>query len=253
MQPVVVDVNRQLRAVSWPAFSQGFNLEKLTGWKPGSVGVRAETIEVEDGHGEYDLPVFRGRRTIELSGYVVAESDRQLNRFGDQLASVLADGGRGPVVVTEQGEQRWARARLHGTPKFETTFRNRADFELELRCPDPRIFGHKESIAGYAVEIVNWGTFPSSPTIQVSGSGSNDYAVYGPEGRKWLVSRDLVAGHPHTLDIESGDLIIDGQLILDGLVEAEPFACPPGQGTSISFDPNGNDAMMTVTNYSAYI
>lgn len=253
MDPVTVDVNRQWRAVTWPAFSHGFNLERFTGWKPGSVSVRGESIEVEEGHGEYDLPVFRGRRIIDMAGYVVANSDWEIDRMADRFAAVLADGRLGSFTVDDRGERRWAKVRLFGTPEFEPTYRARADFSLEVRAPDPRIFGKAERQTGASVDVVNRGTFPSSPVVQVSGSGTANYGVYGPDGRRWIVSQDLVPGHVHVLDIESGDLAIDGNLIIGGLVEADAFVCPPMKKTTISLDPNGNTATMTVINRPTYI
>lgn len=250
---VVVNVNRQWRAVTEPAFSHGFNLEKIKGIKPGTVSTRTEYIDIEEGDGEYDLPVFRTRRTVEFGGYVVADSAQELNRMGDRHAGLLAGGDLGRLTVEDEGERRWMRVRLHGTPEFEPTYKARADFGLELRAPDPRMFGKPESITAPVVSVVNRGNFRSTPKITISGSGTNDYAVYGPGGRLWRVTRDLVAGHPHTLDFDNLALLVDGVEVTDGLTEADPFACPPNKATTITFDANGNTATMNVTHYPTWI
>ncbi|WP_440708827.1 hypothetical protein [Herbiconiux sp. YIM B11900] len=249
---VTQSVNNRWKAVSQPAFSRGFNLERLAGWKPGSVGVRGESIEVEEGHGEYDLPVYRGRRIIESSGYVVAANNAERNRMSDRFSGVLADGSLGRVTIEDEGERRWARVRLQSA-SFEDTYPARADWELALRAPDPRIFGDLEEYTGGIVDVINRGSFPSSPVIKVSGAGTNTYGVYGPSGRRWLVEQDLVSGHPHYLNIETGELIIDNVLFIGQTPEADSWVCPPGVRTRHTIDPNGNNAVMTVLNRNTWI
>lgn len=253
MDPVTVDVNRQWQGVTWPAFSHGFNIESIKGWKPGTVSARTEFIDIEDGHGEYDMPVFRSRRTIELAGYVVADSADDLARMGDRFAGLLASGDLGRVTFDEGGLRRWANVRIHGTPSFEPTYRARADFELELRAPDPRIVGKPIRQVGTVVDVVNRGTFPATPRIQIDGNGNHTYTVTGPGGRRWVVTQDLVPEHAHVLDFETGDLIIDGNVILDGLEEADPWTCPPSKSTRITLDPGGNTAVMTISTPPTWI
>ncbi len=247
---LIVEVNRQWRAVSEPAFSPGFNIEKFDETVP----VRSSSVEIVDGDGEYDVPVTRGARKIRIAGYVVADSPDRLDAYELAHRAVLADGAAGQVTIARQFATVRGSAKLGDYVSFDRTFKSRADFDITFKFDDPRLYGklNRFPLGILGVPVFHRGNYPAIPIITVSGSGSNDYSIYGPDGKQYRVTQDLVAGHPHVIDLRTGQLSIDGVVIFGGVTIADTWAIPGGRTVTCSFDPNGNSATATLALRETY-
>lgn len=222
-----------MRIGQWMATGKrghGFSLERdgLTGWGD-SVDVRREDVPRPMAHGSFDVPVYRGGRIVSASGLCRATSSEERAWFRSQLTGVLADGVSGQVIVEEDGQTLWANCRLAAGPKFSRfTFDKLARWQLQLWCADPRQFGEARTFAGGAPAF-HYGNFPAPPVLTVSGSAAGGYTINGPSGKTFVVTKALVSGHPHTIDMATGRLTVDGVVQVGAVGRTQTWAIPPGQ------------------------
>lgn len=248
---VILDVSNSFRAVSEPSFSLGFNLERLEGWT-GDVSARREQIEIEGGHGDFDMPVTRGSRIVRASGYTVARTDEHLGRLEEKLTGTLAGGESGRITVERDGVKKWARGRiLEAVP--ERTFRARGDWELALWCPNPRIYGEMNVASGSSVTVFHRGNFAATSQIVVSGTEPSNYTIYGPEGRYIEVVLDVTFGHPHTIDTLTGELFRDGVLATDAIRHWDPWVIPRNKRVPVSVLSAGGSLSLTTRTPNTFL
>ena len=204
--------------------------EGLQGWDDG-VTVRGESVPIPAGHGEFDLPVFRGGRAITLSGVAAARSPFELGRLRSLVMGIGAAGQSVPIRVWHQDE--WLRAVGRIAPGTTPAFRDtggagpkaRARFELQLLCRDPRKYGASRMFAAGALAF-HRGNFPAIPAVRVTRrSGSGGYTVSTPAGRV-VVSQALPVGASHLIDLRTGGLYNGATRIVGGMPTFQPWTIP---------------------------
>ncbi len=207
-----------------------------SGWDGGVPG-RREAIERPGEHGEFDLPVLRGARTITLNGVAIARDAHTLDRLCDQVTGVGADGARFIMTVSSRGSERWARARTVTAEAVDAGVRAgwlRALFTIELVCANPRKYGTLRHFDGAAVQVSQRGNFPAAPTVLVEGPITAPYTVSGPGGRSFQVTQSLSAGQSHAIDFRYGRVTRNG-VQQDGVIgRADTWAIPPGRPVAMS-------------------
>ena len=214
------------------AGSDGFYIKDggLTGLF-GGVGVRSDSIPRPQAHGDYDVPVFRSSRMVSIMGPCEADSEERLDFYDRQFTGLLADGQSGRVVFDMPGGPRWGDARLAANEFEPVLWGRRADYMLQLRFANPRLFGEARTFAE-GVPAFHFGNFPAAPVLTVTSASAGGYTISGPSGKQFIVTAPLVSGHPHTIDMATGLLEVDGVVVFGGVSRADTWAVPAGaQGT----------------------
>ncbi|WP_136054358.1 hypothetical protein [Microbacterium sp. K24] len=200
----------------------------FVGWED-STEPRGESIARPAEHGDFDFEVMQSARVVSVEGVILAPTGRKRVRRGNHLRSIGADGSAFQVDVELFGESTWATAR-RGTARVTPIGIRQgffcATFSWQFVCRDPRRFGAVESFDA-GVPVTQLGNFPAWPSFTVTGAAPG-YTINGPGGRRIVVTRALVAGHPHRIDTSTGGLVIDGVRVEGGISVWEPWTIDPG-------------------------
>ena len=227
---VVVGGVELLGAPTGARGARGFFIGKngLAGIDDG-VPVRRERTEIPGGHGEFDLPTYRGARAVSLAGFVAASTVFELGREKSRLMGIGASGGLVRINVEHQAERFWMQGRLAATPQFTDRGHSAApfiaDFELQFVCSDPRKFGEMRRTTG-AGPALNYGNFPSTPMLyakRVSGSGG--YTITAGGGAI-VVTTALPVGSTHRIDMSTGSVYSGSTRLVGALSTFRPWTIP---------------------------
>lgn len=215
------------------------------GWDSGP-GTRGQRIDIPQGDGQFDLPVFRSGRIVLISGTAVTDSLAKLTHMGDQFTGLLADGA-GLLAVDQGDVTRWAMVRLGDTPEFIPSVNGRvfrAAFTLQVWAPNPLKFGVSRTFGGGRAAS-HYGNTAAAPVLTVSGSMAAGYTITGPGGRQFIVTAPLVAGVPHRIDMRSGYLYIGGVLTFGAVARADVWGIPAGGTVVHSLSGSGSGVLST--------
>ena len=192
------------------------------------VGVRDKSVERPQGHGDFDIPPTRSARFLTIGGPCIAESAERLDWYNRVLTGLLSGGESGRVVFDMPGGPLWGDARLQGTPEFEPTlWGQRADWQLSLKFADPRLFGDARTFAA-GEPAYHYGNFPAIPVFTISGDMPGGYAIDGPNGKQFRVTKPLVPGQPHVIDMATGWLTVGGVVQTGVVARGDVWAIPGG-------------------------
>ena len=233
-----------IHGAAWPASARPTGLfvgkgeDAFSGWDDGAA-VRSESIPIPNGHGEFDVPVLNGARSVSIDGLAIADSEAELGHLRSQVVGVGADGSRFLLTVEHQGQTLWAYARLATKARFKDAGARHgaihAKFLLQFVCRNPRKFGETRTFDPAAsITAYHYGNFPATPVLTVEGSSAGGYTVTGPEGRTFVVTQALVSGTPHTIDMATGRLIVGGVVVVGGIGTAQTWTVPPGAQVAMS-------------------
>ncbi|MEQ6899016.1 hypothetical protein [Microbacterium sp. KR10-403] len=172
-----------------------------------------------------------------------------------QLTGLLADGGPGRLTVGSEGDSQWADVRLSGRTavKVRGSTRTDAAFQVSFWAPDMRKYGELRSLPGSTVQAYQYGNFPATPVIEVTGSMPSGYMV-ASQGRQFVVNQALSSGQTHRIDLARGWLY-RGSTLQSGAVDvAESFTVPGGgKPVSVVLTPVSGSGQMTVKVTDTYI
>lgn len=204
----------------------------LKGWFDG-VGVRTKRTPRPAAHGEFDLPVFREARIITLHGGINTASEFAQEQAINRLLGICADGSTERFTVESAAGPTWADVKLGDDPDIQVlSLGQTARLRLTFRAADPRRYGRLNTFP--EGPVFHRGNFPASPTLKVSGSRPEGWTVTGPGGRRIVVTRALEAGRPHTIDLATGGLYVNGARVLGGVITYEPWVVPAGRSVTHS-------------------
>jgi len=204
----------------------------FTGWDD-SGDARWEAIDMPGQHGQFDVPVMQGPRTVTIAGWALARTDRKLAQLRSVVTGLGAEGPLRPFI-DHRGETLWANARRGGKTEFRDAGLyhgiRRAGFVLQLVCANPRKYGATRTFPGGRAAF-HYGNFPAVPKLIVTGSSAGGYTVTGPQGRRITVTAALTSAG-HEIDLATGTLTVGGVPVLGGLTRFEPWTIPPGQSVA---------------------
>jgi hypothetical protein len=207
----------------------------ITGWLAGGVDMRREQVARPTAHGAFGAPGFLSGRLVTLKGETytrsIAHQDVELRR----LSSLLGDGGMGRIAVQSGSELLWADAGRQGEPDIDADLYGAlARWQFQFWAPDPWIFGPTNTFgpAG-SVSVLHRGNADAVVTLTIEGSSPTGYTVFGPNGAQYVVTRPIVNGAPHTIDMSTGWLSIGGVVMPGSVGRADTWVVPPG-GRAVS-------------------
>lgn len=190
----------------------------------GGVDVRREDIARPSAHGSFDMPGFLTPRVIPVSGHASSRSPLGLEHLMGRLSGLLADGGKGRLVLDGPTGPRWCDVRLASATQITQLNATTARFLLTFWAADPRTYGEARDVAGGAA-AVQYGNFPATPRLLV-GAGSGGYTVTGPGGRVVTVGSAPAAAHE--IDFVTGGLFLNGVRQVGAISVFQPWTIPPG-------------------------
>jgi hypothetical protein len=207
----------------------------IKGWLDG-VDTRRESIPRPSAHGEFDVPGYLTGRIITFSGLVLTGSDSDFENALAALSGLLADGSSDELSVTQATATLTASVRRNAAPQIDVeVYGLVARYRIQLWAADPRRYGATHSIsASSSISVAHDGNFPATPVLTVAGSSGGGYTVTGPGSRLITVTRALVSGHPHTIDMVTGGLYVDGARVVGGISVYQPWTVPVGSSVTVS-------------------
>lgn len=206
----------------------------LEGWEDG-VDPRGEATARPNANGSFVLPRTLDSRVVSIAGVILATSAAERGNLAARVKGLLNTGGLGRVTVQQPEGTQWADAMLGAKTKVvKRRGTYHADFQLQLWCPDPCKYGATASppvvatSTGGFVNLFHWGNTYSFPTVVVSGDAAGGYTLESAGGTLYKVTRALVSGTPHTIDMRDGMLQVGGQYVAGGVSSADIFQIAPG-------------------------
>ena len=230
----------------------GFN-----GWDDGA-DVRSTAVARPGAHGMYDLPKLLGARAISIAGWALAESEAKLGWWRSVVTGLGAGGDPVRFTVDHQGETLWADARIEGTTRFQDSGirrgLHRASFLLQFSAANPRKFG-EVNVDGPAVSVVakNYGNFPASSLIEVTGNMPSGYTINGPGGRKYTVTQALTTGRTHLVDMANSRLYLDGVQQIGKVSRRDSWAVPNSGSVTLTISPVSGAGLLLVRTPNTYV
>lgn len=209
----------------------------FSGWDDG-VEMRVDQMARPQAHGSIPLPGFQDSRVVQLSGNVLADSPARLGYLKDRFLGLLNSGQTGRIQVSRPWGTRWADCQLTGQSRFtERGGRDSATFQLQVWCPDPVKYGDIAAVSvtqGYPyANLVHWGNTLSLPTLVIEGDSPGGYLIQSEAGAQYRVTRALVPGTPHRVDMRDGMLQIGGAYSSAGIALASIWRISPGSKQTI--------------------
>ena len=205
------------------------------GWYD-SPEIKGETVAHDDADGDYDLPIYNEARLITVGGTLRATNRADLLSGRNKLAGRMA----GRLQVEDTQGILWAEAKRNSKLRFVLVNDNLANWQVRLKCVDPRKFGDTRtwsgSVGSNAANIFHRGNYNATPQFVVSGSMPGGYTLT-IRGQVFNVTAPLVSGHPHSIDYGTGRLRIDGAIVHGGLGWGFTPLVPPGVITALSIEP----------------
>jgi hypothetical protein len=219
------------------------------------VAMRVEQIAIPGQRGSFALPGELESRTIAVSGTAVAPSPMALRALKEKFTGLLADGEQAPMVVTyTKGDAYRIMVQRLGAPLWVALGQQQfgqqaaASFQIQTFAADPLFFSSEPQRFGPVSSLVPVAVFhrgnvgsPANFTVTHQSGTIDQYALYnGATGQRYLVTKKLEPGHPQTIDMNTGDLIVDGAVVFGGRGDAVTWDIRPGAPQVHFIDtPNG--------------
>jgi hypothetical protein len=183
----------------------------FTGWSSGTTRRGPKTNKPNGG--DYAIKRVSGSRQVLVSGTCLASSEGALMLMGEQLTALGSDGELVRVTVDQAGKTTWADGYVDGETTFEQIKGQKyAAWDIEFYIPSPLKFGEARTFQS-GEKAFHRGNFQAAPVFTVSGSRPAGYVINGPAGLSRSITRPLVSGQPHTIDMRTGRLSIGGTVI----------------------------------------
>jgi hypothetical protein len=238
----------------------GIVKDGLDGWDDG-VAMRGEKQARPQAHGSMVLPNYQESRTVTITGIITATSARQQAGARDRITGLLSGGGLGRLEVQRSFGTRWADAQLENSSVDPRRGSCKSDFQIQLWCPDARIFGDANGLdgggfpitMGQSVQVFHYGNAAATPLITVTGDFPNGYTLTGPDGKAYVVTAALAAGTTHTIDMTHGLLRTNQYYFTGGVGDADVWTIPPGQQITMGLSATSGSGTAVIDVLDTYI
>jgi hypothetical protein len=199
------------------------------GWRGLPAG-RREALARAVEHGEHDVPTFLPARVVTIDGWILADSEEELEYLAESAAGVGATGARLPVVVSLSGSTRWADGRRVSCEVDDSVGGSlQTGFQLQLVFADPRKYGEvnvqPETGLATSITVFSRGNFPAYPVVEIP-SAPAAYSISSPGGT--FTISGATAGGTHSVDLRRGRVYRDGIEML-GVGHGNLWAVPAGE------------------------
>ena len=206
-------------------------------------------------HGSFPQKGYRDVRTVVISGTCVADSEQQLEWFGSQLTGLLSDGSMGTITVDHSGVTSFANCFVDGQPTFAMFGAGAAAlFTAQFWCPDPRKFGTGNAYGpATALTVFHYGNFAAAPVLTIAGSMPSGYTITGPSEKVYTVTAAVTAAAPHTIDMSTGYLTINGVIQTGVVTVGNTWTVAPGAQVAMTLTPVSGTGTLSATVTDTYV
>lgn len=207
--------------------------------------VRRESAPRSSRHGSTRSPGYRDGIIIPVSGWIIASSPGELQHSRNLLAGILADGDYGRMTVRRPLGEMWIDVGLNGTPAITVSGGSEceATFYIEFWAPNPRWFGDVNTFAA-GEEAVHRGNFKAAPVLVVTGPHPGGYTITAGADQFTVIST-LGTGSVDEIDMATGRVYRNGELLIGGMGRADTWQIPPGL-PGVVHTITGNASSLTV-------
>lgn len=232
----------------------GFSIEQdgISGWFE-SPDLRREMVDRANQAGQFALPGYPTGRVTTISGLLTTASRGDQVRELNRLSALLMDGDFSPLVVQEETTTR-AKVGRYGEPSIRMLVYGKvAQYQIQFWSPDPRRYGDEHTYdPGTVVDVYHYGTYHALADIEVTGV-MGGYTLYGPNGKRYVVTQALSAGQTHRIEMRSGLLYRDGVLQRSAVGRSETWTIPPGARVTHTLAPASGSGQIRPRLRDAYI
>lgn len=197
-----------------------------------SPDTKGESESIPNGDGEMDLPTYNEARMVTIGGNLHTAGHEQTHEAGIYLSGVMS----GRFQVADHGPDQWSDAKRVGKIRFTPVTDTFAQWQISLKMVDPVKYGDVKEFpvpagTGY-VNLFHRGNTASLPTLVVTGSAPGGYEIQSSAGARYQVTKPLVSGTPHTIDMRDGMLQVGGAYVAGIGVRADVWRIPPGSSAT---------------------
>lgn len=208
----------------------------LEGWWD-SPDAKDQSEEHENADGADDQPSYYKARYPTITGRLIAPSHAVLHEAANRFTGLVRRKAR--MQVSGHGPTQWADVKRASGLTFVPVTATVAQWQLRLKCPDPRKFGELrefQATVGAPAKVFHRGNHDGLPVVEVVGSMPGGYQLVFVGGTVW-VKQPLVSGTPHLIDYNTGRLTVGGVVVHGqfGTTNIQPL--PPGTDTNASIAP----------------
>lgn len=220
------------------------------------VDVRRDSVDRPNADGVFSASTYLTPRVVVIGGDCVAGSAEKLDHYASRLKVLQATRGEFRVVFDMPGKTLWGDAHLSDRPTFVPTIWGvLAEWDIELQFDDPRLFGESRTFttgSGLNMPVHHYGNADASPVLTVSGTMPSGYTLTGG-GESYTVTRAVVAGSPHVIDLSTGFLSIAGVVQSGGITAADVWTVPGGAPVIHRLQPTSGTGTLTVSITDTYL
>jgi hypothetical protein len=76
---------------------------------------------------------------------------------------------------------------------------------------------------------------------------ASGYTIEGPDGAEFSVTQAVTTGHPHTIDMRTGLLSVDGAVVYGQVSSGDTWEIPAGSAVSMTLVPVAGSGTLTAT------
>lgn len=229
---------------------EGFFIREWSGWL-GGVDPKTDSVARPQADGDFDIPGFLEPRILTLTGRCHARSAEYLDQYASRLSGLFGSGKLQRVVVDGPGGTQWADGRRAGSEFEIELWGAYAAYQLVVKFPNPRKFGESRTFTGTAPVAFHYGNFAATPILTVTGSMSG-YTIVGPTGN-FTVTRAVVSGTPHVIDMATGALTVGGVQVFGAVTSAALWSIPGGAQVTHTLVPASGSGSLAVKVLDTFI
>lgn len=222
----------------------GLHVDEVDGLSVGEV--QEVGVAQYNGAGQYDLDnVIREPRIITISGVAVARSMAELGFIEERMrACLITTSAVGQFSWTEYGRSLDCDVRRYRGWRFSRIgSTGAAEYTARFRAPSQLVYGESKDYGpGTSLVVVNRGTYPAWPVIEVTGSMPSGYRVVA-NNRSYIVTRGIAAGETHRIDMRTGLLSIGGVPQVGASSAPRKLSAPVGPTTFYITPASGSGAI----------
>lgn len=237
----------------------------LSGWW-GRPDPKGQNVPVENADGDLDLPIWMGPRYVTITGLLRATSHDTAHEWMDRANGLLQGYGPsagdqqagGRLQVAGHGGSRWAPVKWDASADITPITDLLVSYQFKVKSPKPQKFGDVQTATipaslSYTV-LFHRGNTVAYPVVVVSGSAPGGYTMRTEGGTTYTVTRPLVSGTTHTIDMRTGRLMVGNQFVAGGVSSSGIWRVFQGSQVPVRIQPlTTGSPVMTVSTFDTYI
>jgi hypothetical protein len=198
------------------------------------VSVRGERPDRPNADGAFDAPAYLGARSGSITGLIHADSAAAYETAVRQLTGIPPRALSTMVAELALGDVSLEARRVGSVEVRHLVYGSLGRYMVSWNAPDPRLYGVSHVVGPLtSVDAEHDGNAEAFQSLVVAGSSGGGYTLSGPDSKVITVTEPLVSGHPHTLDLFSGTLFVDGAQVVGGISVYQPWTVPVGASVTV--------------------